>query len=79
MRLYGYTDEGAQPEDVVSKPLAEITLAASPDELRSMAAFLQFCAAEMERMDDIYDHVHLSDRVKSFEDSPHFVVVRLSP
>jgi len=57
--------------------LFEITLAASPDELRKMATFLQSCADNMERMGGAYDHEHLSDRVKSFADSPHFVVVPL--
>jgi len=74
MKLYGYADEGLPPEQVVSATLAEITLCATPGELRKMAAFLGSCAREMERMGSSYDHVHLSDRVKEFESSPHFVV-----
>jgi len=77
MKLYGYPEEGLPAEQVVPAALAEITLCATPSELRSMAAFLEQCAAEMERMGEIYDHVHLSDRVKQFESSPHFVVARL--
>jgi len=30
----------------------------------------------MDRMGDRYDHVHLADRLKQFETSPHFVVMR---
>ena len=77
MKLYGYPDEGLPPEEVVPAALAEITLCAVPDELRKLAAFLESCAAEMERMGATYDHVHLSDRVKEFEASPHFVVARV--
>jgi hypothetical protein len=74
MKLYGYANEGLAPEEIVPATLAEITLCAAPDELRKIAAFLESCAAEMERMGVAYDHVHLSDRVKEFEASPHFVV-----
>ncbi len=41
-----------------------------------MANFLSQCAAEMERMGDGYDHVHLSDQLKQFRNSPQFVVCR---
>jgi hypothetical protein len=78
MKLYGYPDEGLPPEEVTSAALAEVTLCATPAELRKVAAFLESCAAEMERMGATYDHVHLSDRVKEFEASPHFVVAGVS-
>ena len=74
MKLYGYADEGLPEEEVVPAALAEITLCATPDELRKIAAFLESCAQEMERMGSSYDHLHLSDRLKEFEASPHFVV-----
>jgi hypothetical protein len=74
MKLYGYADTGLPPEQVVPAALAEITLCATPLELRRMAKFLESCASEMERMGAAYDHVHLSDRLKEFEASPHFVV-----
>ena len=41
-----------------------------------MAKFLSDCADEMDAMGARYDHVHLSDRIKSFEGSPHVVAVR---
>lgn len=75
MRIYGYED-GQSPDTVPSPPLAEVTLNATPTELRAMAKFLSDCADEMDRMGDRYDHVHLSDRLKQFETSPHFVVMR---
>jgi hypothetical protein len=74
MKLYGYAEKGIPAESVVPEALAEITLCATSAELRKMAAFLESCAKEMERMGADYDHVHLSDRLKEFESSPHFVV-----
>jgi hypothetical protein len=76
MRLYGYPDEGLPPEEITSPSLAEVTLCASPQELRRLAEFLSSCASEMERMGSQYDHVHLADRLKEFQHSPHFVVAR---
>jgi len=77
MKIFGYVDRQVEPEHVVPEELAEITLCATPSELRSIAEFLGYCAAEMDRMGDAYDHVHLGDRMKEFDtSSPHFVVVR---
>jgi hypothetical protein len=64
---YGYTDENLLD-------LAEITLVATPEELRKIASFLNTTADNMERMGEDYDHEHLSDKKKGFNDSPHFVV-----
>ena len=78
MKLYGYSDQGPAIEEIVPMELAEVTLNASPSELRRMADFFTFCASEMERMGAMYDHVHLSDHIKGFRSSPHFVVMRTS-
>ena len=57
--------------------MAEITLSATPNELRRIGEFFVACAAEMDRMGETYDHVHLGDRMKEFDTtSPHLVVVR---
>jgi len=77
MKLYGYADEGLEPEQIVPVSLAEVTLCATPEELRRMAAFLVSCAVNMEQMGARYGHEHLSDRMKAFADSPHFVVAPL--
>lgn len=74
MKLYGHpsgidVDEGAVPD-----ALAEITLVASPSELRRIAEFLSSAASNMERMGAAYSHEHLSDWDRSFASSPHFVV-----
>ena len=76
MHIYGYEDTGQPFGTVVPALLAEITLNATPDELRAMAEFLRGCADEMDRMGESFDHVHLSDRQRQFETSPHFVVAR---
>ena len=61
MKISGYADQGLPVEQIVHADLAEITLNATPAELRRMAKFLNFCASEMERMGSAYDHIHLSD------------------
>ncbi len=74
MKLYGYSEDGRSPEAITPLTLAEVTLCATPEELRSLSGFLAACADEMLRMGSTYDHVHLSDRLKQFRSSPHFVV-----
>jgi hypothetical protein len=74
MKLYGYKDEGLATENIIPSELAEITLVASPMELRRIAAFLESAASEMERMGETYSHEHLSDKDRFFSKAPHFVV-----
>ena len=76
MRLSGYSDTGLPIGEIVHAALAEVTLCATPVELRGMAEFFLFCANEMERMGGAYDHIHLSDRMKEFRNSPHLVVTQ---
>ena len=74
MKLFGYKDEGLPIEEIRPDELAEITLVATPDELRKMARFLDDAAARMDSMGEVFSHEHLSDKQPGFEDSPHFVV-----
>ena len=74
MKVYGYKDEGLPIEQIEPVELAEITLEATADELRRIAAFLGDAAANMERLGPEYDHEHLADKKPGFEQSPHFVV-----
>jgi hypothetical protein len=76
MLLFGYSEHDRESESVVPSKLAEITVCATQQELRSIAQFLEHCASEMDRMGATYDHIHLSDRMKQFESSPHFVVAK---
>jgi len=74
VKIHGYGDEGRAIEDIVPAELAEITLVATPDELRRIAKFLEYCANGMEARSKTWEHEHLSDKDHSFESSPHFVV-----
>ena len=74
MKLHGYADEGLPIEDIAPAELAEVTLVATPEELRRIARFLESCAHDMEARGRSWEHEHLSDRDPSFESSPHFVV-----
>jgi hypothetical protein len=74
MKIHGYPDEGKEIEDIVPNELAEITLVATPDELRRIARFLENCANGMEARGKSWEHEHLSDKDKFFNNSPHFVV-----
>lgn len=74
MKIYGYADEEKDIEDIVPDELVEITLVASPEELRRIARFLEDCANGMEVRGKSWEHEHLSDKDKYFKDSPHFVV-----
>jgi hypothetical protein len=76
LKIYGYAVGEREDQPPQPSELAEVTINASPDELREMSKFLADCASEMDRLGRTYDHVHLSDRIKAFRSSPHFVVAR---
>ncbi|EJE49758.1 hypothetical protein PMI14_05663 [Acidovorax sp. CF316] len=76
MKLHGYADEGKDPQDIIPETLAEVTLEATPDELRAMAAFLLSAADAMDRLGGAYGHLHLADAMPQFNDSPHLTVFR---
>ncbi|WP_136420076.1 hypothetical protein [Herbaspirillum sp. ST 5-3] len=74
MKIFGYEAGGGDGAEIRPAALDEITLQASPAELRKIAAFLNACADGIETRGKDWEHEHLSDRVKEFEGSPHFVV-----
>lgn len=75
MKIYGYTNDNLEPaETVVPSLLTEITLVASPDELRKIAKFIEMAADGMEKNGKCWEHEHLSDKFNEFENSPHFIV-----
>ena len=74
MKLYGYSAKANLEQPTVPEALAEITLVASPAELRRIAEFLMSSAARMESMGSAYSHEHLSDWDSSFQSSAHLVV-----
>jgi hypothetical protein len=79
MRLYGYSARERMAPEPQPFYLVEATIAASPEELRSIAAFLVSCAAEMETTETRFDHAHLSDSAPEFRDSPQIVVTQPAP
>ncbi|MCH4296698.1 hypothetical protein MJ923_20550 [Shewanella sp. 3B26] len=76
MRLTGHV--GVENEEDIPEflRLKELSVIATPDELRKIAEFFIETANTMESMGDDYDHEHLSDRFKEFESSPHLVTFR---
>ena len=77
MKIFGYPDQPDDLKHVAPQQLAEITLCATPSELRRLSEFLSSCAIEMDRMGDSYNHLHLGDQMREFNNSsPHFVVAK---
>lgn len=74
MKLFGYAANASDEGPVVPAELAEITLVASPAELRAIANFLQSAAEGIESKGTDWEHEHLADMHKEFSTSPHFVV-----
>jgi len=74
MKLYGHAIATPAGQAVDREALSEITLVASPTELRRIAEFLSTAATTMERMGETYRHARLSDWDRSFRSSPRFVV-----
>lgn len=74
MKIYGYPNDAPNIDGIVPAELAEITLIATPAELRRIVRFLENCANGMEAHGKSWEHEHLSDKDRHFKDSPHFVV-----
>ena len=74
MKIFGYKNEGVDPDKIEPIELAEITLVADADELRKIAQFIEAAAKGIEKRGKNWEHEHLSDKYREFENSPHFVV-----
>lgn len=74
MKIHGYADQGLKIEEIVPAELAEITLVATPEELRRIARFLERCADGMECRGQSWEHAHLADQDRYFSNAPHLVV-----
>ncbi|MFZ6769192.1 hypothetical protein ACO0LM_19220 [Undibacterium sp. Di26W] len=74
MKIYGYKNTELPPEEIIPDELAEITLLASVEELRKIASFMLSAANEIESKGSKWEHRHLSDFDKRFNESPHFVI-----
>jgi hypothetical protein len=74
MKLYGFTDTHQSDEVQAPQVLVEVTLVATPAELRRVAQFLVAEAGAMERLGSTYSHSHLSDQDPEFEESANLIV-----
>jgi len=74
IKFYGYTEAGLEEQQLTPLQLTEVTLSASPSELRSIAKFLIRSAEEIEQLGTTWEHEHLGDSEEGFDDSPSFVV-----
>jgi hypothetical protein len=74
IKFYGYTDAGLAEQQSTPLQLSEVTLSASPSELRSIAKFLMRAAEEIEQLGTEWEHEHLGDSEEGFDESPSFVV-----
>ena len=72
MKLFGYLASASEQQAPLE--LSETTLLASPAELREIAGFLLHAAESMEHMGSSFDHMHLSDTLRQFDNSPAFIV-----
>jgi hypothetical protein len=72
MKLFGYLS--STPGQQVPLELSEATLSASSAELREIAGFLLHAAETMDQLGKSFDHMHLSDMLRQFANSPALVV-----
>jgi hypothetical protein len=74
MKLFGFlaTRQPQQPQ--APEALLEVTLVATPAELRRIAQFLLDGATSMERLGAGYSHEHLSDLDPEFETPPNLII-----
>ena len=78
IKFYGYTDDDLKVDQPTPLRLSEVTLSASPAELRSIANFLMRAAEEIEQFGAEWEHEHLCDNEQGFDDSPRSVVFNSS-
>lgn len=68
MRVFGYPKE--EYEEQYSIELSDVTVAASPDELRKLAKFFEEAAIDIEKHGTDFEHEHLQDNQEGFDGSP---------
>ena len=68
MNIYGYAQN---KDDLLS--LRDVTIKATPEEIRKVAEFLLHCASMMER-NTAWEHEHFNDYIKTSDFSSDIVV-----
>jgi hypothetical protein len=74
IKFYGYSDAVLEQQQLTPLQLSEVTLSASPSELRSIAKFLMRAADEIEQLGTEWEHEHLCNSEEGFSNSPSFIV-----
>lgn len=74
MKIFGCALREVTPASAGPMELADITLVASPSELRRMPAFLPSAADLMEKHAHDYEHEHLAENQAGFDTSPQLAV-----
>ena len=74
MKIFGYIDQDNPTATEGLRSLKEITVVASPSELRKISVFLASAADSMEKRGYDYEHEHLADNQIGFDTSPQLVV-----
>ena len=77
-KLYGYTEAGLEADSPSPLQLSEVTLSATPASLRAIAGFLMSAAEGIEKHGTDWEHEHLCDQAKGFNDAPSLVVYNIS-
>ncbi|MFL6636812.1 MAG: hypothetical protein ACJ8HJ_31345 [Massilia sp.] len=67
MKIYGEVAEVQKHEGFVE--MSSIAISLSPDAMEKFASFVMHAASEMKRMGTSYDHVHLMDFCKDWDDA----------
>ena len=76
MKAYGYPQGKPLNEDGLTE-LEEISLSASPEQLRELSSFLLIAASEMESLGESYDHIHMQDKSDMWKASwPDIVIAK---
>ncbi len=72
MKIFGFLIAGKVE---IPDELSEVSLQATPAELRRIARFLEQCAATMETHPD-FGHAHLKDTDEAMKEGPDVIVVQ---
>lgn len=71
MKIYGY--ENSDESDLIE--MSEVTICASPENLREIALFINKMADEMEESKDSFDHAHLRDNWPEWNEDGADIIV----
>ena len=71
IKFWGYAKSSSRSAPT---QLSEVTLIASPAQLRKIAKFIEAAANGIEQRGPNWEHEHLADKVAGFKTSPGFIV-----